>query len=58
MFYLRKADGRTAVSTWLGVEVSREVVIRGQVLTFRRKGMTFRGRLPRDEDCFRFKRIQ
>ena len=42
----------------LGEEVSREVQIRGSVLTFSRNGMTFRGRLRRDDDCFCFKRIR
>jgi hypothetical protein len=57
MFYTRQAEGRTVVMTWLGEEVSREVQVRGKVLTFRRKGMTFRGRLRREEDGFGFKRI-
>jgi hypothetical protein len=58
MFYTRKVDGQTHVATWLGEEVSREVRINGQVLTFQRKGMTFRGRLRQDQDAFGFKRIQ
>ena len=57
MFYTKKAEGRTIVATWFGQEVSREVQLRGPVLTFTRKGMTFRGRLRREEDCFFFKRI-
>ncbi len=57
MFYTRKAEGRTIVATWLGQEVSREVRVRGALLTFTRKGMKFRGRLRREEDCFFFKRI-
>jgi hypothetical protein len=58
MFYTRKAEGRPIVVTWLGEEVSREVQVHGQVLSFTRKGMTFRGRLRRGEDCFAFTRIQ
>ncbi len=58
MFYTRKAEGRTIVATWLGEEVSREVRVRGTVLTFTRKGMRFRGRVRREEDCFFFKRIE
>ena len=58
MFYTRKADGHTVVATWLGEEVSREVRVNGNVLTFTRKGMTFRGRLRQNEDCFCFRRIQ
>ena len=57
MFYTKKTEGRTIVATWFGQEVSREVQVRGPVLTFTRKGMTFRGRLRREEDCFFFKRI-
>jgi len=58
MFYTRKTDRQTRVITWLGEEVSRDVQIRGQVLTFRRQAMTFRGRLRQHEGCFAFKRIQ
>ena len=58
MFYTRKAEGRTIVATWLGDEVSREVRIRGTVLTFKRKAMMFRGTLRKDEDCFAFRRVQ
>jgi hypothetical protein len=58
MFYTRKSEGRTIVATWLGEEVSRDVQVRGSVLAFTRKGMNFRGRLRREEDCFFFKRIQ
>lgn len=57
-FYTRKTDCQTLVVTWLGEVVSRDVQIRGQVLTFRRQAMTFRGRLRKHEDCFAFKRIQ
>ena len=57
-FYTKKAEGRTTVVTWLGQEVSREVQVRGAVLTFTRKGMKFRGRLRREEDCLFFKRVR
>lgn len=57
MFYTKRLEGRTIVVTWLGDEVSREVRISGQVLTFQRKGMSFRGRLRRGEDAFFFKRL-
>ena len=57
-FYTKKAEGRAIVATWLGQEVSREVQVRGHALTFTRKGMIFRGRLRREDDCFFFKRIQ
>jgi len=58
MFYTRKTECQTAVVTWLGEEVSRDLRIKGQTLTFRRKGMTFRGRLHANRDVFSFKRIQ
>jgi len=57
-FYTKKAAGRIIVATWLGQEVSREVQIKSTVITFTRKGMTLRGRLRREEDCFYFKRIR
>jgi hypothetical protein len=56
--YTKKVAGFTVVITWLGTEVSRDVRLRGDVLTFQRKGMSFRGRLRKDEDCFGFKRIK
>ena len=57
IFYTRQQQGRTSVVTWLGEEVSRETRVKGSILTFQRKGMTFRGRLGQS-DCFAFKRIQ
>lgn len=57
-FYTRKPEGRTIVATWFGQEVSREVQVKRTVITFTRKGMTFRGRLRREEDCFFFTRIR
>ncbi len=58
VFYSRQVQSQTIVVTWLGEEVSREVRVKGSVLTFRRKGMTFRGRLRRDQDAFGFRRIR
>ena len=58
LFYTRKMDGQTRVVTWLGEEVSRNVQVHGNVITFQRKGMGFRGRLRQQEDSFGFKRIQ
>ncbi len=57
-FYTRRTESQTIVVTWLGQEVSREVRVKGSVLTFRRKGMTFRGRLRREQDAFAFRRIR
>jgi hypothetical protein len=56
-FYTRHQEGRTIVVTWMGEEVSQEVQIKGQVLTFHRRGMAFRGRLRQDEDAFSFRRV-
>ena len=58
MFYTRKAEGRTVVVTWIGQQVSQAVEIKASVLTFRRNGMKFRGRLREQEDCLWFKRVQ
>jgi hypothetical protein len=58
MFYTRKAEDRTVVVTWIGQQVSQTVEIKASVLTFRRNGMKFRGRLREREDCLWFKRVQ
>ncbi|MDA1277534.1 MAG: hypothetical protein O2960_26330 [Verrucomicrobia bacterium] len=34
------------------------ILNRGSLITFKRREMTFRGRLLKNQDCFRFKRIQ
>ena len=57
MFYTKKAGTHTIVVTWLGDEVSQDVQIKNNVLTFQRHAMTFRGQLHEEEDCFVFKRI-
>ena len=58
-FYAKRKNGQTAsITTCLGEEVSRDVQVNGNVIAFNRKGMTFRGRLRPDEDCFHFKRIR
>lgn len=57
IFYCFSNSGKTEVRTWLGTIVSERAVLRGKVLTFHRKGMTFRGRVRKDEDCFRFRRV-
>ncbi len=57
-FYTNRKNGHTIVTTWLGEEVSRDVQVNGNVITFNRNGMTFRGRLRQHEDCFHFKRIR
>jgi hypothetical protein len=45
------------VQTWIGDLVSDRVTVNGQSITFRVGNMTFRGRLPKDANCFNFKRI-
>jgi len=57
-FYAKKKNGHASITTWLGEEVSRDVQVIGNIITFNRNGMTFRGRLRQDEDCFHFKRIR
>jgi hypothetical protein len=57
LFYTRQVDGQTRVMTWLGEEVSRDVRVRGNVITFQRKGMNFRGRLRQQDEAFAFRRI-
>ena len=57
-FYTKRKNDHTIVTTWLGEEVSRDVQVNGNVITFNRNGMTFRGRLRQDEDCFYLKRIR
>lgn len=52
-FYYRSGS----VNTWVGELVSDRVTVNGQVITFRRNGKVFRGRLQKDADCFNFRRI-
>jgi hypothetical protein len=56
-FYVGQDEGRTAVKTFSGTLVSADVSTRGQSLTFRRKGKTFRGRMSRQHDLFNFRRV-
>lgn len=56
-FYCSTNAGMTEVKTWLGTLVSDRVVLSGNVLTFQHKGMTFRGRVRKNEDCFHFLRV-
>ena len=52
-FYYRAGS----VVTWMGELVSNDVTVRGRVITFRRAGKAFRGRLCKDAECFHFRRI-
>lgn len=45
------------VTTFMGLVVDPAPVVHGKVITFVYKGNTFRGRLPKDAESFRFKRI-
>jgi len=58
MFYLTGEGARPVVTTWTGEVVSQEVRTERNVITFKRKGMTFRGRRRRDQTAFFFKRIK
>ncbi len=46
-----------AVKTFVGTIVSKNVSIKGNSITFVRRGKTYRGRLQKDADCFNFTRI-
>lgn len=56
-FYVGKIDGRTAIKTFLGTLVSADVTTKGQSLTFRRQGKTYRGRMSKQHDLFNFRRV-
>jgi hypothetical protein len=56
-FYHSADDGKVLIKTWGGTLVSDQATLRGGVLTFKRKGMTFRGRVQRDAECFNFRRV-
>lgn len=47
----------TQIRTFTGLVVSEDVDFRGKVIIFRRNGMTFRGVVSKDADCFDFRRI-
>lgn len=53
MLYFSKGE----VHTFTGATVSKDVRLRGKVLTFSRNGRTFRGTLRKDQDLFCFKRV-
>ena len=54
--YLGASGGRSAVRTFIGTVVTEDVTVKGDGVTFRRGGMTFRGR-KRDDDLLFFKRV-
>lgn len=55
-FYLKEDGPKTLVTAWTGEVVSCDVTRNGNSLTFRRKGMTFRGRIGQDA-AFNFRRV-
>jgi hypothetical protein len=56
MFYFTPKKG---ITTWIGVKVADYTLNPQQsVITFKRAGKTYRGRLQKDADCFNFKRIK
>ena len=44
------------VTTFMGTVVSELVRVSGKVITFRRQGKVYAGRLQKDADCFNFRR--
>ena len=55
-YFTGKAPDRK-VTTFVGTVVSTDVRVKGQSITFVRKGKTFRGRLCKDADSFNFRRV-
>ena len=55
-FYLGQQGGRFIVRTFIGDLVTQDVKASGRTMTFRRGGMTFKGR-RRDDDLLFFKRV-
>jgi len=55
-FYLGISGGKSIVRTFIGEVVSEDVKIQGHGVTFRRKGMTFKGH-RRDDDLLFFRRV-
>ena len=55
-FYLGASGGKSIIRTFIGDLVAEDVTARGRGVTFRRKGMTFKGR-RRDDDLLFFKRV-
>lgn len=59
-FYYTQLPGdgaRVVVKTFTGDLVSSDAERKGKILTFRRKGKTFRGKISDNENLFLFKRI-
>ena len=55
-FYLGAPGGKPVLRTFIGAVVADDVAVKGQSVTFHRKGMTFKGRKRNDELLF-FERV-
>lgn len=55
-FYLGASGDKSVIRTFIGDLVADDVTARGRGVTFRRKGMTFKGH-RRDDDLLFFKRV-
>ena len=55
-FYLGTSGNKPIVRTFIGEVIAEDVKIQGRGVTFRRKGMTFRGH-RRDDDLLFFSRV-
>ena len=56
VFYLAVSGGKSIIRTFIGDVVAEDVTTKGQGITFRRKGMTFKGH-RRDDELLFFKRV-
>lgn len=57
-FYAVQSGSKRVVKTFIGTLISDNVTVRGPSITFYRKGMSFRGRLPRSGNAFNFRRVR
>jgi hypothetical protein len=57
--YLTRNKGtqRCEVTDFVGTVISTDVNISTTTITFRRKGMTFRGKMRKDSDNFNYRRV-
>lgn len=56
-FYFIEKNGGFQVTTFLATVVSRDVSVKGKVITFHRGGKTYRGHLCEDAEAFNFRRV-
>ena len=55
-FYMGASGSKPAVRTFIGAVVTEDVAVKGQNVTFHRKGMTFKGH-KRNDDLLFFERV-